>query len=134
MRHLSVPRAPWIVAGVLAVCTLTACDNSLAPYHPEIVSITDSFQLQATGVKDVTETLTYSWTNTGTTAKVSHSTTTSKGSARIVIRDAAHNVVYDATLQPSLEEDTTGGTAGVWTIELHLSGYSGTLNFRVQKN
>ena len=134
MRHLSILRAAWIVAGVLALCTLTACDNSLAPYHPEIISVADNFQLQATGVQDVSETLTYTWTNTGTTAKVSHSTTTTKGSARVVIRDAAHNVVYDATLVPSLEEDTTGGTSGVWTIELHLSGYSGTLNFRVQKN
>ncbi len=50
-----------------------------------------------------------------------------------MIRDADGTVVYDQGLAPSLNEDTASGTAGMWTITLGLSDYSGTLNFRVQK-
>ena len=62
-----------------------------------------------------------------------HSTTTADGTAGLVIRDADGTIVYDQALAPSLNEDTASGTAGMWTITLGLSDYSGTLNFRVQK-
>ncbi len=78
-------------------------------------------------------TLNYTWSNTGTQATVNHSTTTTAGSARLVIRDSANTLVYDETLVPSLNEPTLAGVAGNWTIQLILSGYSGTLNFRAQK-
>lgn len=111
----------------------TACGDSLAPFQPEITSATDNFQLQATGVTDVTSTLTYTWQNTGTRATVNHSTLTTAGSARLTIRDGAGLIVYDKALAPSLNEPTAAGTAGAWRIEVRLDRYSGTLNFRVQK-
>jgi hypothetical protein len=71
--------------------------------------------------------------NTGTRATINHSTTTSSGSATLVIRDAAGTSVYSKALVPSLNEPTAVGTAGTWTVQVTLSSYSGTINFLAQK-
>lgn len=124
-----------ILVALVAVLALAACsDNTLAPFQPEISNVVDTFQLQATGVTGRTATLNYNWSNTGTLASVNHSTTTTAGSARVVIRDGAGTLVYNEILVPSLNELTLAGAAGTWTIQLVLDGYSGTLNFRVQKS
>jgi hypothetical protein len=122
-------------AAILLVGSLLVggCSEPLGPFEPEITNATDNFQLQATGVVGLSSTLTYSWANTGTRATVNHSTTTTVGTAELVIRDAAGTIVYDKDLVPSLNEATASGTAGTWTLQLRMTTYSGTLNFRVQK-
>ena len=109
------------------------CSDPLGPFQPEITNATDNFQLQATGVSSVTSTVTYTWSNTGSRATINHSTTTTAGSARLVIRDAGGALVYDNALAPSLNEPTAAGSPGAWSIQLELLSYSGTLNFRAQK-
>ena len=122
---------PMVIACLLGICQCS--DNALAPFQPEITSATDNFQLQATGVKNRTATLNYAWDNTGTRATVNHSTTTTSGTARVIIKDAGGAQLYDRALVPSLGDTTTTGVPGTWTIRLELDHYSGTLNFRVQK-
>lgn len=118
----------------LILVALSACsDNTLAPFQPEVTNTPDNFQMQATGVKNASFDRTYSWSNSGAQATVNHSTTKTAGSARVTIRDAGGTVVYDKALAPSLNETTSTGTSGTWTIRVRLSGYTGTLNFRVQK-
>ena len=119
------------LACVLA--SLVACGDPLAPFQPEVTSAPDNFQAQATGVSNVSATRTYTWSNTGTRATVNHSTTTSAGATRLIIRDAAGTVVYDHALSPSLNEPTAVGAVGAWTIELRLTDYTGTVNFRAEK-
>lgn len=125
----------WLMRVCTCAALLVGCDGDdpLAPFEPEVNNATDSFQLQATGVRDVSTTLTYTWRNTGTLANVNHSSTTTAGSARLIVRAANGAQVYDKQLQPSLNEQTGTGTTGNWTIELVLTNYSGTLNFRLQK-
>ena len=121
---------------VAVVCTLrmtASCGDSADPFEAEVTSATDNFQLQATDLRSSNLTRTYTWTNTGTRATVNHSTTTSAGTAHLTVRDAAGTTVYDKALVPSLNEPTTTGTSGTWRIELRLTNYSGTVNFRVQK-
>ena len=121
---------------LVILCALAASqcsDSTLAPFQPEVTSVTDNFQLQATGVRNRSATLDYSWENTGPRAKVNHSTTTTSGSARLIVLEAGDAVVYDETLVPSLSDTTAVGAPGAWTIRLVLNRYSGTLNFRVQK-
>lgn len=120
-----------------ALLTLSACGSDptdpLAQFEPQIDNSTDNFQLQASDVTEVGTLLHYSWENTGTLASVDHSTTTAGGAAGLVIKDASGATVYDQGLVASLNEDTSSGSAGIWTISVALSDYSGTLNFRVQK-
>jgi len=122
---------------VVALTMVTACGSDptdpLAGFQPQVNNATDSFQLQATDVTDVGTILQYSWQNTGAQASVDHSTTTAAGSAALVIKDASGSTVYENGLAPSMNEDTSAGTAGAWTIAVTLTNYSGTLNFRVQK-
>jgi hypothetical protein len=130
-------RAPYgritPVIVLLGLLLGAGCSDPLGPFEPEITNATDNFQLQATGVTAVTATLSYSWVNTGTRATINHSTTTAAGTAQLTIRDAAGTVVYDKGLVPSLNEPTSSGTVGTWTLQLRLTDYSGTLNFRAQK-
>lgn len=107
--------------------------TSLAPFQPQISNAADNFQLQATGVTNVATTLTYSWSNSGTRATINHSTVTTAGSTLLVIRDGAGATVYSKALSASLNEATSAGQAGTWSIQLTLTNYSGTLNFRAQK-
>ncbi len=133
MIRISIKAALLSIA-LVCVLSLNRCANdSLAPFQPEVTNATDNFQLQATGVKRVTATRTYSWTNTGIQATINHSTTTTWGTTRLIIKDNGGVVVYDRALAPSLSDTTVVGTSGAWTISLVLSNYSGTLNFRVQK-
>ena len=132
-------RPPRFIRLVIAIAALgsalsaSSCSDPLAPFEPEITNAADNFQIQATNVSDVSATRSYSWSNTGTRATVNHSTTTSAGTSSVTIRDAAGTTVYDKQLVPSLNEPTATGVAGTWTIQLRLTGYSGTLNYRVQK-
>jgi len=127
-------RLRYLLAVTVVAAVLVSCgDDPLAPFQPEITSAVDNFQLQATGVKNRTTVLNYDWQNTGTRAKVNHSTSTTAGSARLRISDAVGTVVYDEALVPSLSDTTAVGATGAWKIRLTLNAYSGTLNFRVQK-
>ncbi len=133
MRRIPIKVAVFFLV-IICVFAISRCsDNTLAPFQPQVTSATDNFQLQATGVRSRSATLNYSWENTGTRAKINHSTTTSLGTARLIITDAGSTQVYEKTLVPSLSDTATIGTPGTWTIRLVLSNYSGTLNFRVQK-
>lgn len=127
-----------IVPAVVIACVLVGCSSNpaspLDPFSPEITNATDNFELQATDVVDASGTLDYSWTNTGTVATIDHSTTTSAGSATLIVFDADGIIVYDAALSPSNNATTGSGTAGTWTIRLVLADYDGTLNFRAQKS
>jgi len=126
---------PSLAALVTAV-GVTACGSSSITnpaFQPEIANTTDSFQLQATGVNDVTQTLTYAWQNTGTLANVDQSGAISSGTAILTILDAQGRQVYSGELASTGSYTSGPGQAGAWTIEITLSGVSGTLNVRVQK-
>lgn len=139
MKPIHGASKPWSLMLLFVLCIpLAGCSKkattSLAPFQPQIVNNQDAFQLQATGVTNVSTTLTYAWKNAGTRATVNHSTTTSGGSTLLTIRDSVGTVVYSKALVPSLNEPTSPvGVAGTWSVSLTLTNYSGTLNFRAEK-
>ncbi len=136
MLHRSFGAPLRRYAGAFALLVLVAAcgSDSLAPFQPEVTNIADSFSAQATGVTGVTTTINYNWSNSGTTATINHSTTTTAGSTFLTIKDANGTTVYSKALAPSLNELTSPvGVPGTWTIQLTLTNYSGTLNFTAQK-
>ncbi len=135
---MKVVRASVVFVTVLAVfATLSGCgsgNSALAPqFQPQVNNAADNFQFQSTGVTNVTQTLTYTWQNTGIAATVNQATTISAGQSVLSIRDANGIQVYTADLVNNGTFDTATGQTGNWTIVLTLTNYSGTLNFRVQK-
>ena len=123
--------------GLALLLALVGCgsgNSSLNPqFQPQVANATDTFQFQSTGVTNVSETLTYTWQNTGIAANVDQATTVTAGTAVVMIRDAAGTQVYSAGLQNNGSFQSATGQTGNWTIQVALQGYSGTLNFRVQK-
>ena len=138
MNNSRSPRycALLLAYSALFLILLCGCSDddpvALAPFEPEIVNVADSFSMQATGVKNVTTTVSYIWNNSASRATINHSTTSDSGSAVLEIRDSAGTVVYGANLSPSLNEATAEGSAGDWTIQVKFTGYTGTLNFTAQ--
>ncbi|HSA92629.1 MAG TPA: hypothetical protein VLE48_06415 [Terriglobales bacterium] len=122
---------------LLFVIVVAGCgsDTVLNPrFQPEINNATDNFQFQATNVTNVNDQLQYTWQNTGMQANVNQACSITAGTASLTIRDSAGTVVYSGDLRNNGTFVTNAGPSGGWTIAVSLSGVSGTLNFRVQKN
>ena len=102
-------------------------------FQPQIINQTDSFALQATNISGVTQTMQYTWQNTGSSANVNQATVLTGGSATLTIMDAAGQQVYTNSVTANGTFQTSSGMAGNWTIRLLVSNGTGTLNFRVQK-
>jgi hypothetical protein len=115
---------------------VTACgdSNPIGPSNqPEIANITDNFQFQASNVTRSTQTLMYSWTNTGSAANIDQSGAISSGQATVTIRDGSNAQVYSGDLKNTGTFVSSNGASGTWRIEVRLNDVTGTLNFRVQK-
>jgi hypothetical protein len=115
---------------------LAACSsgNPIGPSNQlEVGNNPDNFQFQASSLSRTTQTLTYSWTNTGTAADVNQSGQVDGGDATLILRDASGTEVYRRTLRSTGTFNSSPGAAGTWRIEVQLTDVSGTLNFRVQR-
>lgn len=125
------------VVSVAAVVALAAaCGNStgpLAPFQPQINNITDDFQFQATGVTNVTWTYNYTWLNSGDSATVNQATTVTAGSAVLTISDSTGTQLYSQSLSANGTFGMTKGIHGHWKVKVQFTNYSGTVNFRIQK-
>lgn len=125
-----------MVLVVIALAVLGGCggDSLTNPaFEPEIVNLPDSFELQATDITHVSETLLYTWQNSGTTASVDRSSVLDGGSGTITVYDADGKQVFTSAVTSDGSSTTDSGTSGAWQIRVVLSDASGTINFRVQK-
>jgi hypothetical protein len=108
--------------------------NPIGPANqPEVANLQDNFQFQASNLTGTTQTLTYTWANSGTSANVNQSGTVSSGTATLIIRTPSGQQVYSRDLSVTGTFTTATGSAGNWQIEVRLDNVTGTLNFRVQK-
>ena len=121
----------WFALAFVAAC---GDSNPIGPSNqPEVGNNTDNFQFQASNLTSTSQTLTYSWVNTGTAANVDQSGAISSGQATVTLRDAANAQVYSGDLRNTGTFISSSGGSGTWRIEVHLTDVTGTLNFRVQK-
>jgi hypothetical protein len=115
---------------------VTACggDMGLGPDNQlEVTNASDNFQFQVSNIESVSETLSYTWQNTGTQAKIDISEAITAGSAILTIEDANGTVVHQEDIADDNDTDTAVGVAGDWTIQVSIQSATGTFNFRVQK-
>jgi len=120
-------------AAVLAVALgLAACEgaNVIGPANQlEVSNTTGFFSWQVTALDNVTQALTYSWVNPGTTANVNQASSVSQGTATVTVRDAAGTQVYSRNLADNGTFFTSTGTTGTWTVVVNMDDVTGTLNF-----
>ena len=124
--------------GALLLLFLAGCGGSNSAlnqqFQPQVTNATDTFGFQSTGVTNVTQTLHYMWQTTGTAASINQATTVTAGTAAVTVSDVNGTVVYAGNLASNGTFTSAAGAGpGTWTIDVVLSNYSGTLNFRVQK-
>ena len=127
-------RATWVLALALVTVSCGSDSNLIGPSNqPEIANLQDNFQFQASNLTGTSQTLTYAWANTGTSANVNQSGTVSSGTATLTIRTPSGVQVYNRSLSDTGTFTTDTGASGNWQIEVRLVNVTGTLNFRVQK-
>jgi len=121
--------------GLLALFVVAACNRG-GPFgpdnQPEFSNDTNLFQWRATAMENVTETQSFTWQNTGGWAVVQADPDLNGGNALLRIWGAAATPVFARDLEMRLTAPTLLDTAGAWTIEIRLSGASGSLDIRVE--
>lgn len=127
-------RGAILIVLALAAASCGGDTNPIGPANqPEVANLQDNFQFQASNLTGTTQTLTYTWANTGMSANVNQSGTLSSGTATLTIRTPAGAQAYSRSLSETGTFATGTGTPGNWQIEVRLVNVTGTLNFRVQK-
>lgn len=125
-----------LALSAVLITTVAACGDSnvIGPENElEVTSAQDNFQLQVSALDEVSQTLDYSWQNTGTQATIDISQAITSGTALLTITDAAGTVVYQEDIADDSDGQTTVGVAGAWSIRVVLDGVNGTFNFRAQR-
>lgn len=121
---------------VVAFTILASCssDNVIGPDNQlQVTNATNDFQFQVSNLKTVTQTLTYTWSNTGDSASVNQSSSISYGTATLTIRDPTGTILYKSSVANNGTYHTLKGTTGSWQLEVAMNKVDGTFNFRVQK-
>ena len=123
-----------LLSASLASVVLLACGSThlIGPDNAlEVSNDTDRFEWQASMLENVTQTLSYAWQNTGTSANIDQSSSITSGTATLTIWCVNGNEMYSGPLTQNGTFETTTGESGEWTIEVVMVGVHGTLNFRV---
>jgi hypothetical protein len=119
----------------LALC-VSACGDDIglgADNQLVVTNHTDSFQFQIANMTGVTETLSYTWENTGDQATVNIVQWLSDGSTILTIRDADGTVVLEDDIAEDDDTDSAVGVAGDWSIGLTMQSAEGAFSVSVQK-
>src|SRR5574341_119928 len=113
---------------VLALTALAACssDNVIGPGNQlQVTNAPDDFQFQVSNLNNVTQTLTYNWTNTGDSANVNQASSLTSGSATLTIRGPTGTLLYQSGLQSNGTFHTLKDAAGTWQIQVAMSKADG---------
>lgn len=122
------------LAVAFALSAGCSSDNVIGPNNQlQVTNTADDFQFQVSNLNNVTQTLTYNWSNTGDSANVNQASSLTGGSATLTIRGPTGTVLYQSGLQNNGTFHSLKGTTGTWQIQVELSKSDGALNFRVQK-
>ncbi|MEW6411930.1 MAG: hypothetical protein AB1483_05585 [Candidatus Zixiibacteriota bacterium] len=129
-------RISILLVSLLVILALFGCgatDEDTNNLDPEVLSKVDTFSFWAGELYTVTARLTYSWTNTGTSALIDHSSARLGGSAALILLDNDGIQVYQANLQSGVTDVSAPGNPGSWTVVVAMEDFTGTVSFRVKK-
>lgn len=123
------------ISGVLLLISCGgATSGALSPqFQPQVNNVADNFQFQTSNLTKITQTLDYSWQNSGTRATVNQACAITGGTATLTLTDPQGLVVYSGDLSANGTFSSIAGVTGAWKVHIVLTNVSGTLNFRAQK-
>jgi hypothetical protein len=119
----------------LALILVAACNRG-HPFDPEnppeFSNDTNLFEWHAPAMVNVSETQNFTWQTTSDWVVVFAEPELVRGSALLRIWGASGTPVFSRNLEVRGGAATTIDTPGAWTIEIRLSGASGSLSFWVE--
>jgi len=83
------------------VASLAGCGGGSAlnpQFQPQVSNVADNFQFQTTGITNITQTLHYTWQDSGTAASINQACSITGGTATLSLLDANGTQVYSASL------------------------------------
>jgi len=98
-----------------------------------IVSVPDTFKVDAKDLENVYDTIDTTWVVTGPQAHVSHRSFVPHGQSEVTIRDATGTIVYHRELLFEIESVTDTGVAGAWEVSINLYGTTGRVGLTLTK-
>ena len=127
-----------LLLGVIAGSLLAAgCSEDVqfltAKNDVRIVSVPDTFKVDAKDLDNVYDTIDTTWVITGPQAHVNHRSFVPHGQSEITIRDATGTVVYHRDLLFEIEAVTDSGVAGAWEVTINLYGTIGRVGLTLTK-
>jgi len=99
-----------------------------------VMNETDVFELHYGTLENFSNRQTFSWTNTGSRARVRQASSVQSGVALVEIRDPSGLVVHSKNLREQGSFVSFEGKPGVWKITVILDRAAGSLTFEVRKN
>jgi len=125
---------PTLALALLAMGCGSSNNNALAPqFQPEVVNTPNvAFSFQATGLTDVSDALSYTWSVSSGSIVIHPATNTTGGTLTLNIKDATGAVIYNGPVPATGDISPPTGTAGPWKVRVTLAQYSGTINFALQ--
>ena len=122
------------LAAVVLVASGCGGKNILtdSQFGAQLTNETDNFVFQASSLDGVTQTIQWTWQNTGTNATVTHSSEINAGSATLTILDSMGQQLYMQPLAPSGMSGLGSGTPGDWIVRLTLTEAHGAIHFTVE--
>jgi hypothetical protein len=134
MRTHTRTALPSLAVALLVMGCGSSNNNALAPqFQPEVVNTPNvAFSLQATGLTDVSDALSYTWSVSSGSIVIHPATSTTSGTLTLNLKDATGAVIYNGPVPASGDITPPSGTAGPWKVGVILAQYSGTINFALQ--
>lgn len=125
IRH----RGRATLAAVIVAAGCSVPSETLGPKNNvEVTNLVGHFQLTADDIQNVTTTLTFKWQNPGTIAEIDHQSFMPHGTTLLIIRDAVDSLRYEGKLLYQLEDRTTEGVPGEWTVTFSLDQTVGDID------
>lgn len=128
--------ARFRVVVLAALVSTVGCQDTIVRFLEEDINQptafvqVDSFRFQAWDLDNIHDQRQWVWPNTGTQAVVQHRNFVHHGQVQITILDALGDSVYKRIpVEADLDNETTEGTPGDWTISVDFYGAKGRVDF-----
>jgi hypothetical protein len=124
----------WAIAlAPLLLATLVACEDTIikviGPENDEAVSTTDGvFRYQSWNLDNVHDRRIYTWNNPYPYAMVKHRNFVHHGTVLLTVRDSRGALVDSLPVEWELDEPTSAGRPGIWTIQFEYFGARGRVD------
>ena len=134
---MHIPRRPKVLGAVLlASLALAACEdtNTLDLNLVTTVHLQDYFSFEVNGLDNVSDAERYFWVTTGQRVTVDVTPAITSGTAILQLRDTNGTIKYREDVGDGVDSTTTSGIAGIWQVDIVLTGVSGGFSFTLERD